>query len=73
MAAENATSLWKLFGKSFFIKSKDSGRTNRRAYAVSLAQIRINDDLTHNQYPPMLASGRTAERLWKQFTPYGVL
>src|ERR1017187_8397956 len=62
-----------LFGKSFFIESKEPGRTNRHAHAVSLAQICINCDLAHYRYSPLLPPGRTTERLWAQCTPGGVM
>ena len=51
MAAENANTVRNLFGKSFLIESKEPGRTNRHACTVTLAQISINQDLTHEQYP----------------------
>src|ERR1017187_9334460 len=61
-----------LFGKSFFIESKEPRRTNRRTRAVSLAQICINCDLAHYRYSALLPPGRTTERLWVQCTPDGV-
>src|ERR1039458_5228128 len=51
VAAENANTVRNLFGKSFLIESKEPGRTNRHACTVTLAQISINQDLTHEQYP----------------------
>jgi hypothetical protein len=48
VAAENATAVRDLFGKSFWIESQGFGWTNRNACAILFAQTLIDRDLTHN-------------------------
>jgi hypothetical protein len=48
VAAENATAIRDLFGKSIFVENQAPGRTNRYAYSIALALTGIHCDLTHD-------------------------
>ncbi len=69
VAAQDATMVRNLFGKSLLTKSNKPCGTNRHACTVFLAHAFINFNLAQNRYSPLKLSGRAAAQHWQQFTP----